>query len=161
MKKSIKLLALAAFSFLAFTACDDDDDDNLRVPDNLSQALIVKYPAAQKIEWEKKGEYYVAECRVNGQEKDVWFNAAGEWKMTETEIYWSDLPVEVQNSFNSSTYVSWYQDDFDMLEYPTRSTLYVIEVEQGKTEHQLFYTADGNLEEDKDVSRQSDEHWPK
>ncbi len=160
MKKSIKLLALAAFSLLTFTACDNDDDDHIRVPDNFSLALTAKYPTAQKIEWEKKGEYYVAECRVNGEEKEVWFDALGEWKMTETEIFWNSLPVDVQTSFNSSDYATWHRDDYDMLEYPTRTTLYVIEVEQGKTEYQLFYTENGTLEEAKDVTHQSDEHWP-
>lgn len=161
MKGSIKFLALTSLCILAFSACDNDDDDNIRVPADISQALTAKYPAARKIEWEKKGEYYVAECYVDQKEKEVWFDARGEWKMTETEIYWNQLPSDVQNSFNSSDYATWHRDDYDMLEYPTRTTLYVIEVEQGKTEYQLFYTEDGTLEETKDVSHQSDEHWPR
>lgn len=48
---------------MAFSACDDDDkNDNITVPDAVSKALKDKYPAAMDIEWERKGNYFVADC---------------------------------------------------------------------------------------------------
>ena len=47
---------------MSFSACDDDDkNDNLKVPDAVSKALKDKYPAAMDIEWERKGDYFVAD----------------------------------------------------------------------------------------------------
>ena len=37
------------------------------------------------------------------------------------------------------------RDDIDQLEYPNQPIQYVIEVENGKTEYQLFYSEDGDL----------------
>ena len=69
---------------LLFGACSDDDDDPALVPpSNITEALRQLYPAAQNIEWEMKGDYYVADCWVTGDELDVWFDANANWVMTE------------------------------------------------------------------------------
>lgn len=53
---------------MAFGACDDDDkNDNITVPDAVSKALNDKYPAAMDIEWERKGDYFVADCWMAGK----------------------------------------------------------------------------------------------
>lgn len=159
MKMKIQLLAMMMIAAFAFTACSDDDD-NVAVPETVSAALQAKYPSATQVEWETKGNYFVADCRLNNRDADVWFDANGSWMLTETEIVWGDLPVAVQEAFNAGEYATWQKEDFDMLEYPSSSVLYVIEVEQGKTEIQLFYKADGTLDQTKDVSNTDDTHWP-
>ena len=159
MTTNIKLLALAALAIFTVTSCDNDDD-NIKVPNTLSQALTEKYPTASKIEWEKKSGYYVAECWVNNEELDVWFDGQGEWKMTETDLFRNNLPSAVLTSFENSEYANWHLDDLDKLEYPILPTSYVLEVEQGKTEIQLFYAEDGTLQQTKDVTGKSDEHLP-
>lgn len=157
----IRVLAMMFIAALAFSACSDDDDkDHIKVPEALSQALKTKYPSATAVEWEQKGSYYVADCKMDGKDIDVWFNAQAEWQLTEFEIYWNDLPGAVQTSFNNSEYATWKKDDFDMLEYPVQPIQYVIEVENGKTEYQLFYSEDGNLMQTRDVTGKDDTHWP-
>ena len=72
---------------MAFSACDDDDkNDNITVPDAVSKALKDKYPAAMDIEWERKGNYFVADCWMDGREMDVWYDVQATWKLTETDI---------------------------------------------------------------------------
>lgn len=74
---------------MAFGACDDDDkNDNITVPDAVSKALNDKYPAAMDIEWERKGDYFVADCWMDGREMDVWYDVQATWKLTETDILW-------------------------------------------------------------------------
>mgnify|MGYP007010755038 FL=1 len=61
MKTKIQVLAMMFIAAMAFGACDDDDkNDNITVPDAVSKALKDKYPAAMDIEWERKGDYFVA-----------------------------------------------------------------------------------------------------
>lgn len=91
---------------------------------------------------------------------DVWFNMQAEWQLTETEILWTGLPGTVQTAFNDSEYATWEREDVDMLEYPLQPIQYVIEVEKGKTEYQLFYSEDGNLMQTRDVTGKDDTHWP-
>lgn len=144
-----------------FSACDDNDDDVKNVPNPVAQALKAKYPSVAYVEWERKGDYYVAECALNGQDMDVWFDNQGEWRLTETEIYWNSLPTAVQTAFSNGEYAAWKLEDMDMLEFPSLPTEYVIEVEMGRSEYQLFYSESGDLLQKKDVSNKDDTHWPR
>lgn len=162
MRKMFQLWAMLFVAALAFSACSDDDkDDCITVPDAVSDALKSKYPAASDIEWERKGGYFVADCWMNGRDMDVWYDTQASWLLTETDIVWNDLPVAVQTAFGNGEYATWKREDIDMLEYPAQPVRYVIEVEQGAQEYQLFYAEDGNLLDKCDVSGNNDDtHWP-
>lgn len=118
-------------------------------------------PYDMHVEWEQKGGYFVADCKVDGQEKDVWFNNQAEWQLTETELLWNNLPGTVQTSFSASEYAGWKIEEIVLLEYPVVPMQFVIEVEKGNAEYQLFYSEEGGLLQTKDVSgNRDDTHWP-
>lgn len=144
MKTKLSVLALAMCGMLAFTSCDDDDNNYL--PDQtITKAFDEKYPDAGKVEWETKGGYEVAEFHVSGNETEAWFDNKGNWVMTKTEINFGLLPEAVRKSLKSSEYEDWKSTDFDKLERSNAATVYVIEVEQGEQEFDLYYTEDGIL----------------
>lgn len=157
----IQMLTMMFIAALAFSACSDDDNDGITVPEAISQALTAKYPSVSHVEWSQKGAYYVADARLDGHDVDVWFNAQAQWQLTETEILWNEVPGTVQTAFEGSEYASWKREDIDKLEYPLQPVEYVIEVEKGNTEYQLFYSEDGGLLNAKDVTGKDDTHWPK
>ena len=43
-----------------------------------------------------------AEFHQNGQEVDAWFDASGQWMMTETDVLFANLPAEVKTGFNEA-----------------------------------------------------------
>ncbi len=144
MKTKLSVLALAMCGMLAFTSCDDDDNNYL--PDQtITKAFDEKYPDAGKVEWETKGGYEIAEFHVSGNETEAWFDNKGNWVMTKTEINFGLLPEAVRKSLKSSEYKDWKSTDFDKLERSNAATVYVIEVEQGEQEFDLYYTEDGIL----------------
>lgn len=144
MKTKLSVLALAMCGMLAFTSCDDDDNNYL--PDQtITKAFDKKYPDAGKVEWETKGGYEVAEFHVSGNETEAWFDNKGNWVMTKTEINFGLLPEAVRTSLKGSEYKDWKSTDFDKLERSNAATVYVIEVEQGEQEFDLYYTEDGIL----------------
>lgn len=144
MKTKLSVLALAMCGMLAFTSCDDDDNNYL--PDQtITKAFDEKYPNAGKVEWETKGGYEVAEFHVSGNETEAWFDNKGNWVMTKTEINFGLLPEAVRTSLKDSEYKDWKTTDFDKLERYNAATVYVIEVEQGELEFDLYYTEDGIL----------------
>lgn len=147
---------------LAFCACSDDDDKNegITVPENISHALLQKYPSATRIEWQQKGDYYVADCWVDGKDSDVWFSKNATWQLTEMEISWNNLPATVQTAFSNSEYAGWKREEIVWLQYPTVPMQYVIEVENNNREYQLFYAEDGGLLQRKDVTGKDDTYWP-
>jgi hypothetical protein len=75
------------------------------------------------IEWERKGDYFVADCWMDGREMDVWYDVQATWKLTETDILWEGLPPTVQTAFEGGEYAQWRREDIDMLEYPVQPML--------------------------------------
>ena len=99
MKTRFLMLAMMmCMTALTFSACSDDDDDDksINVPEAVTQALKQKYPNATDVDWKQKSSYFVADCWLDGKDSDIWFDANGNWWMTESEIYWNDVPGAVQ-----------------------------------------------------------------
>ena len=130
MRMKIQMLAMMFIAAFALGACSDDDDkDDVKVPEAMPQ--------------------------------DVWFNNQAEWQLTETELLWNNLPGTVQTSFSASEYAGWKIEEIVLLEYPVVPMQFVIEVEKGNAEYQLFYSEEGGLLQTKDVSGNKDDtHWP-
>ena len=137
------VLMLTAFSF---SACDDNDDETYNPPANITEALKQLYPNAQNVEWEMKGDYYVADCWVTGDELDVWFDANANWVMTENELDSIDqLVPAVYTGFRNSNYSSWVVTDVFVLTYPQHPTESVIQVKQGNLRFALYFSQEGGL----------------
>ena len=144
MKTRMTIFASLLLAGFAFTSCDDDND-NYTPGEEIVNVLYEKYPNAQRVDWELQRNHYVADFRDNNIEKEAWFNTKGEWVMTESDIPFEDLPQAIQTAFGESEYKDWRVDDVDMLERVEMETMYVIEVEKGKQEFDLFYAEDGIL----------------
>ena len=66
--------------------------------------------------------------------------------MTETDLRCADLPAPVRSSYESSTYYNvWKVEDVDKLERKEMAVVYIIEVEKGNQEMDLYYSEDGIL----------------
>lgn len=137
------MLAFAATGML-LTACDNDDE-GIRVDAVIEDAFQSQYPGATRVEWEKKSGYYVADFRYENTEAEAWYDALGIWYMTETDVIYANLPQAVKTAFEGGDYALWRIDDIDKLEYPDVATVYIIEVEQGNAEYDLYYSEDGVL----------------
>ena len=144
MKTRMTIFTSLLLAGFAFTSCDDDND-NYTPGEEIVNVLYEKYPNAQRVYWELQRDHYVADFRDNNIEKEAWCNTIGEWVMTESDIPFEDLPQAIQTAFGESEYKDWRVDDVDMLERVEMETMYVIEVEKGKQEFDLFYAEDGIL----------------
>lgn len=140
------LLALAAGLFL-FTACDNDDNHSNQPNGAVTKAFEAKFPHASRIEWEYKNDYAIAEFHNDGFETDAWFDQSGKWYMTKTEYRTiENIPNEtVRNAFQNSEYKTWRVEDVDYLNRLDAEGIYIIEVEQGKIETDLYYSEEGIL----------------
>ena len=119
-------------SLFSLAACSNTDNPFL--PDNpdIVTSFNNMYPNAQDVDWDKKGIYYVAACRVNGHELDVWFNNNAVWVMTEQDIYRTQLPNAVEASFENGKYSNWVLDNVTLLTFSkSPTTIYLLEVQNG------------------------------
>ncbi|WP_390612724.1 PepSY-like domain-containing protein [Alistipes onderdonkii] len=127
----------------AMESCDDDDD-NLNVPEKLQSAFSQKYPEASP-KWKTRSNYYIADFHGRNYESEAWFTSGAVWLMTETDLPYAALPEAVKNAFQNSEYGAWRPDDVDMIEREGMEPVYVLEVEQGPREMDLYYNAEGIL----------------
>ena len=141
-----KFLVPVIIGALALTACEKDDD-NIRVSTDFQRAFDALYPNATRVNWEREMSYYVADFRrdeLNAEAK-VWFDGVAQWQLTVTEIRYSQLPQAVKTTHEAGEYGSWRVEDVDMVERADMETVYVLEVENGNQEYDLYYAADGTL----------------
>ena len=151
MKKLFAFLTLSLA--VALCACDNDENPSWNVPQPVVESLFDMYPTAQNVSWYHSGIYSVARFSTtqNGaaQYRWAWFDNAGTWYMTETNVALAQMPQAVQNAFAETTYASWKFKDGDWLERAGLTDIYVIEVEgsgnNSKTVAALYYTPNGSL----------------
>lgn len=102
------------------------------------------YPDARHVEWEMERGYYVAEFRENGLEKEAWFNRDYVWVLTKTE-YERNIPDVVRRAVDNSDYKEWRIDDIDFIEMSGKDPFYILEVERGETEIDLYISVTGEI----------------
>lgn len=144
MKKFVVLM-LALASLGAMTGCDDDNKNSVKVPVAVQNAFGQMFPNVGHVEWSGKGGYMVADFRDGGTDMQAWFDAGGKWYMTEEDVLYARLPQAIRSAFESGEYAAWRVDDVDKLMREGLETIYVLEVEQGQQEFDLFYSEDGVL----------------
>lgn len=144
MKTASKLLILLLIFTGLFTSCDDDIIPDKVVTDTFKNM----FPKAKYVEWEMEYGYYVAEFRHDGYEKEAWFDTSGDWKLTNTD-YERNVPDVVKTALDKTEYVAWRIDDVHFIEWKDKDSFYVVEVEKGEMEKELYFSKEGELLEEK------------
>lgn len=124
LEKYFLLLALGVFAF-ALQSCDDDDNDGISVPTELSNALAKEHPNARIVDIEKE---------KNG--------------MTEVEIVHGSISKrhleDVVKNAVTAAHPGYTIDDAEFVETPGGS-YFVVEMEQGEREIKVKVTAEGEI----------------
>ena len=113
MKTRLILFILLFISGFAIAGCKQQNQ--YRPDAKIVAAFNNKYPQADKVEWEQKQGYYVAEFREDGIEHEAWFDGTGKWVMTESNLRYSSLPQAIREQFEKSVYSTWKKDDIDKI----------------------------------------------
>lgn len=143
MKFKECIFLLSGILLFTGTACSSDDD--YTPEDTVVKSFNLKYAEATRVEWEKKGNYKVADFYLDNREMEAWFENNGNWIMTETDIIYDELPQKVQDSLKASIYGAWRIEDIDKIERPDTEIIYIIDVEKDPQEYDLYYSGEGIL----------------
>lgn len=138
----ILLLSLAAVA--AAQSCQEKDDA-VTVPTAVQSSFTQLYPDAKGMKWKEHDTFLVVEFYRAGNESEAWFDAAGNWYMTQTEISFAALPEIVRQAFRTGEYGDWEIDDVEMTVRREMETVYTIKVERGREKYRLYYSEDGIL----------------
>lgn len=148
-----KFLFVAAMAMVVMQSCEKSNTptEQETVSEKAKQALEAKYPGASNVVWQNKNGYVVAtfsEVAVraaSAPQLDAWFDDAGSWYMTETDIRFDQLPEAVKTAHGAGTYAEWLVDDVDKIERSGMEIVYVVEVKLNGKEMDLYYSPDGLL----------------
>lgn len=138
--KKIILAAAIAVSSLAANAQDLRQSE---VPSLVLSALQSKFPNAEKVDWEKKGDLYKAEFDISRRDHDVWIDAKGNIVKHKEELTVADLPEAVSNKIKSD-YKDYKIDDVDKVEANGR-TVYVVELDGRTGDIEVTFSPDGKV----------------
>lgn len=141
MNKILSIVVLVAISTFAFSCSNDYYVPNADVKGTFKSM----YPKAAFVDWEQELGYAKADFRLDGKEKDAWFETSGTWLMTETDLRAKDIPAAINAAIKKTDYAAWKIDDVDFLEYADSSQVYVIDVEKGESDVELYFSPDGTL----------------
>ena len=141
--KKIFNLCLVALSLVVFSNCSKDDDYKANTAAEANFAKM--YPQASGVKWSTQDNHSLVEFRVENKDTKAWFDGAGTWQLTETEIPVSLIPTAIKTVFGQSDYADWRIEDVDYIQRLSNEPFYVLEVEQGETEFDLYFLEDGTL----------------
>lgn len=133
------------------------------VPAKVQAAFEKIYPQATNVEWEQMAGCYVAEFVTDNRETDVWFDENAQWVMTEDDVESLEkIPAPVADAFMKNIMASMRLKDVRIITFPKHPTVIVIEVEgyNSDEEFQLFYSPDGKLRQQLNVSELGGEIYP-
>lgn len=132
-------LSLCSFSALA------QDLNYKQVPPSVHREFAKQHPNMFPYDWEykKKKGIYSAEFIDNGKELKAYFSSDGNWLYTETEIKREQLPQEIWSSLSKTNYQHWKLDDVDLLKTPKFSSVYQLEMKNGKQKIYLYFLSNG------------------
>ncbi|PDP48018.1 hypothetical protein CLI82_00685 [Porphyromonas gingivalis] len=142
--KVFKFLASMVLFAGLFAACNKEGNDLINSTSDEAATLATMYPNAQNVRWEQEGEFRVAEFMNEGVKSEAWF-LRSIWQYTEIDIPYSALPKAVRAAFEASEYAKWKIEDIDKVERNGTEVFYVIEVEKGGQEVDLYYMPNGKL----------------
>ncbi len=145
MKAKYFILGLI-LSVITLQSCDNDNDIPYSDNELVETAFVQKYPGATGMDWEKVNSFSVVDFYKDGKQLEAWFDQAGVWYLTETDLpSINALPDFVKEAFLAGDYATWRVDDIDMIERKDMETIYVVEVEKGSQEFDLYYSPVGTL----------------
>ena len=122
----------------------------------VQDSLRSLYPKVKTIGWSTDAIYYVATFQHNGFSTKVWFTSKGHWVMKQTDWQVMDeVPDAVYHTFTFGPYSTDEVLDVTYVEFPNQPALIVVCIDNEDTEYQLFYRADGELINARNVTYRS------
>ncbi len=148
LRTTLLLLVFLSFTLVSFAEDDKKDDEKLSendVPAQVKQACQAKFPEGELKGWEKDGDNFEAEFKLNNQNYEAVFTPEGDWVKTENELLGAGVPETIMEAFKNSKYKDYEIADKEVVQTPEHDILFEIEVEMDGKEYGLHYTPDGKL----------------
>lgn len=142
--KGFKFMLLG-FLGTAFASCANTTVDQQEIPSVVINAVMTKYPDAEDLDWEIKGDIYEVEFDLGKNDCDVWVNKQGTILKVEQEIEISAVPAVVLNKVKAESNNAKL-DDAKRIEIG-KKVYYEIEMEGTFGDQKVVYSAGGDKQD--------------
>lgn len=112
-----------------------------KVPSAVSAAFASKFPGAEP-DWNKDGDEYDAEFKLQKDHFKASFTETGSWLQTETAVEESALPVAITEALKKD-YPTYKLSEMSRIENANATTTYHTYLEQDTQALSLLYTVEG------------------
>ena len=147
MKRYFVIFAVAVAA-MALLSCEKYEDG--KPQKDVRTEFKNMYPGARDVEWEGRAGNWIVSFETgtppNEVDHEAWYDAAGNWLKTETEIFANELPQSVQDALAGSEYASARIDWDDMVYVETPAgNYYRLELNAGGVDIHVDVTEDGEV----------------
>ena len=120
MKRLVVVISAAAL-LMATAACEKYEAG--RPSKDVRSEFARMYPDAWDVEWEYQGQMWEVTfetgSRLNGTEREAWYDMSGSWVRTVTDVFLSSVPQNIRDYLLSSEFGSGQFTDNDAEYYQT------------------------------------------
>jgi hypothetical protein len=141
MRKGILIITVLVFGFSSFGQIR-------KTPAAVSQAFEKQYPNASKVQFEDNLINVQVHFVSDSGKMTAKYNGDGEWKETEREYTYDDLPADVKTGFDKSKYATteWKVKETAIIYLPNNEIRYRVKVEKNDVQKKyLFFDKNGRL----------------
>lgn len=112
------------------------------VPSVVLNQFTIQFPKAKDVEWKKTNGLYKVEFEYpNNIDHDLWYNPKGEVFKHKEEIPKKNLPQSIKSKI-AKDFPAFRIDDVSKIT-EEKSSVFVVEIENGKIEKKLYFKEDG------------------
>ncbi|MFT4153588.1 PepSY-like domain-containing protein [Parafilimonas sp.] len=117
-----------------------------KIPAEVTDAFVARYPHATHVEWRNKLHVYEAHFKLNSYIITASFSSKGEWEGSERELEFNQLPGEVVDGFSKSKYADREKKTAYEVQVLGKPLQYRINVQKsGIQKKNLYFDANGKL----------------
>ncbi|WP_181304223.1 hypothetical protein [Rufibacter sp. XAAS-G3-1] len=114
-----------------------------QLPSLVQNSVQVKFPQAERIDWEKEGQHFEAEFVVAGVEHTVLLDSVGHVLMQKQDITAAQLPPAVSVALKRD-FQAYLMDDLEQVEKQGQ-VYYQIELENNNEDLKRVYASNGTV----------------
>ena len=151
MKKIFFILTMILGAGMIFTSCQqgkksENKEGKSEVPEVVQKSFQAKFAEAKNVEWESEEEgEYEAEFTLNDTEMSALFDNDGNWKETESEVNYSNLPSSVLDTL-SGRFKDYKVEDMTVEKTETPEGIYwEVDLKKDETEVEVVFKEDGTV----------------
>jgi len=127
-----------------------------KVPAQVRQAFMKKFPTVYHYTWEMEDQNYEVNFKLEGKEASANFDPEGNWLETEIEIAHSELPQAILDAIQRD-FPGFKTEEAVKGETPEKGTFYEVQVEKSEEEYEATYSESGELLTKKLIKEEEEE----